>query len=96
MFTSFNAIISAAELVLFALNRATPSGSPLRSQSPATSFLAGHRSRVDTSTSNFPRFNINSKTGELFGRHTYTSVARNTVYPDRSRPSHIVLPVIDS
>jgi uncharacterized protein len=67
-------------------------------QLPPTSnlFGAGHRIRVDISSSNFPRFDLNPNTGEPIGRHTYTTVARNRVYLDRSRPSHIVLPVIDS
>ena len=57
-------------------------------------FKAGHRIRIDISSSNFPRFDINPNTGEPMGRHTHTIVAQNTVYLDRNRPSHIVLPVI--
>ncbi len=63
---------------------------------PPTSnlFKAGHRIRVDISSSNFPRFDVNPNTGEPMGRHTHTVVAHNTVYVDRTRPSHIVLPII--
>jgi putative CocE/NonD family hydrolase len=57
-------------------------------------FKAGHRIRVDLSSSNFPRFDVNPNTGEPLGRHTHTRVARNTVYVDAARPSHILLPVI--
>lgn len=57
-------------------------------------FQAGHRIRVDISSSNFPRFDINPNTGEPMGRHTHSVVAHNTVYLDRQHPSHIVLPVI--
>ncbi len=57
-------------------------------------FKTGHRIRVDISSSNFPRFDINPNTGEPMGRHTDTVVAHNTVYLDRDRPSHIVLPII--
>lgn len=57
-------------------------------------FKAGHRIRVDVSSSNFPRLDVNPNTGEPVGRHTHTVIARNTVYCDRERPSHIVLPVI--
>jgi predicted acyl esterase len=57
-------------------------------------FQAGHRIRLDISSSNFPRLDLNPNTGEPVGRHTHTVVARNAVYVERSRPSHIVLPII--
>ena len=57
-------------------------------------FVAGHRIRLDVSSSNFPRFDVNPNTGEPMGRHTHTAQAENTVYLDRHRPSHAVLPVI--
>ena len=57
-------------------------------------FQAGHCIRVDISSSNFPRFDINPNTGEPVQQHTHTVVAHNTVYMDRARPSHIVLPII--
>lgn len=63
---------------------------------PPTSnlFKRRHRIRVDISSSNFPRFDVNPNTGEPVGRHTHSVVARNTVYMDLERPSHIVLPII--
>jgi putative CocE/NonD family hydrolase len=57
-------------------------------------FEVGHRIRLDISSSNFPRFDVNPNTGEPLGRHTHTVVARNTVYLDRARPSQVILPVI--
>jgi putative CocE/NonD family hydrolase len=65
-------------------------------QLPPTSnlFVAGHRIRVDVSSSNFPRFDINPNTGEPIGRHSHSTVARNTVFLDGEHPSHVVLPVI--
>lgn len=57
-------------------------------------FKAGHRIRIDISSSNFPRFDLNPNTGEPMGRHTHTVVAHNVVYLDRARPSQVVLPVI--
>jgi putative CocE/NonD family hydrolase len=57
-------------------------------------FKKGHRIRVDVSSSNFPRFDVNPNTGEPLGDHRRTAVATNTVCHDRARPSHIVLPVI--
>ncbi len=68
----------------------------IRIDLPPTSncFKAGHRIRVDISSSNFPRFDVNPNTGEPMGRHTRSRAARNTVYLDAGRPSHLVLPVI--
>ena len=57
-------------------------------------FKAGHRIRVDISSSNFPRFDINPNTGEPMGRHTRTQTAENTLHLDRDHPSHILLPVV--
>ncbi|MGH7629490.1 MAG: CocE/NonD family hydrolase [Gemmatimonadales bacterium] len=57
-------------------------------------FQQGHRIRVDLSSSNFPHFDLNPNTGEPEGAWTRTRIARNTVYLDRQRPSHIVLPII--
>ena len=57
-------------------------------------FAAGHRIRLDISSSNFPRFDVNPNTGEPVGRHTRTETADNTVYHDAVRPSHVVLPVV--
>ncbi len=57
-------------------------------------FKRGHRIRVDVSSSNFPRFDVNPNTGEPLGRSRRQAVALNTVYHDRTRPSHITLPLI--
>ena len=69
-------------------------GDPLRIDLPPVSnlFAAGHRIRVDLSSSNFPRFDVNPNTGEPLGRHTHAVVARNTVHLDGG--SYLVLPVI--
>ncbi len=63
---------------------------------PPTSnlFAAGHRLRLDISSSNFPRFDLNPNTGEPVGRHTHALVAHNTLWLDGAHPSHIVLPII--
>ncbi len=63
---------------------------------PPTSnlFDKGHRIRVDISSSNWPRLDVNPNTGEPMGRHTQQVVAEQTVYFDAERPSYIVLPVV--
>jgi putative CocE/NonD family hydrolase len=57
-------------------------------------FKKGHRIRVDISSSNFPRFDVNPNTGEPLQQHRRTVIATNTIHFDRSHPSHIVLPVV--
>ena len=59
-------------------------------------FAKGHRIRVDISSSNFPRLDVNPNTGEPLGLSRRTEVAENTVQHDRQYPSHIMLPVIPS
>jgi hypothetical protein len=57
-------------------------------------FQHGHRIRLDISSSNFPRFDINPNTGEPLNDNRRWHIAENTVYLDAKHPSHIVLPVI--
>ncbi|MFD2420069.1 CocE/NonD family hydrolase [Amycolatopsis pigmentata] len=57
-------------------------------------FVKGHRIRLDISSSNFPRFDVNSNTGEPLGTERRRQVAINTVYHDAQRPSRIKLPLI--
>ena len=56
-------------------------------------FKKGHRIRVDISSSNFPRFDVNPNTGEPLNEHRRVQTAVNTVWHDRDRPSQIVLPM---
>ncbi len=65
---------------------------------PPTSnlFAAGHRIRVDVSSSNFPRLDLNPNTGEPLGKHTRTVVAHQTVFHDAERASRVVLPLVPS
>jgi putative CocE/NonD family hydrolase len=60
----------------------------------ANLFKRGHRIRVDVSSSNFPHFDVNPNTGAPEGTGLTQRVARNTVFVDAARPSHVVLPVI--
>ena len=57
-------------------------------------FKRGHRIRVDVSSSNFPRFDVNPNTGEPLNDNRRTAVATNTVYHDAEHASHIVLPIV--
>ena len=60
----------------------------------ANRFKAGHRIRVDVSSSNFPRFDVNPNTGEPLGMHRRTVPADNSIYHEAAYPSHVVLPVV--
>jgi len=59
-------------------------------------FKRGHRIRVDISSSNFPRFDVNPNTGGPLGEAGGIAVANNTIHHDADRPSHIVLPLIEA
>ncbi|MCI0615901.1 CocE/NonD family hydrolase, partial [bacterium] len=57
-------------------------------------FTKGHRIRLDISSSNFPRFDVNPNTGEPLNNNRRTAVAVNSIYHDPEHPSNIELPVI--
>ncbi|MBC3915882.1 CocE/NonD family hydrolase [Undibacterium sp. CY18W] len=57
-------------------------------------FKTGHRIRIDISSSNFPKFDCNPNTGAAEGVSGPVKVARNVVFCDSLRSSHVVLPVI--
>ncbi len=57
-------------------------------------FVAGHRIRVDISSSNFPRFDVNPNTGDNPNVTRRRVVADNTVLHRLDRPSRLVLPVV--
>ena len=57
-------------------------------------FQKGHRIRLDISSSNFPRFDVNPNTGEPLNNNRRWRIAGNTVYTDAQHPSHIILPII--
>jgi putative CocE/NonD family hydrolase len=56
-------------------------------------FVKGHRIRLDISSSNFPKFEPNSNTGELPGKWTRRVKAKNTVFMGGERASYLELPV---
>ncbi len=57
-------------------------------------FLAGHKLRLEITSSNFPRFDRNLNTGEDPRSATRIVKAVNTVYHDREHPSALILPVV--
>jgi putative CocE/NonD family hydrolase len=56
-------------------------------------FKAGHRIRVEVSSSNFPRFDRNPNTGQLVGQSAEMRAATQTILHDSEHPSHILLPI---
>ncbi len=60
----------------------------------ANVFKKGHRIRVDISSSNFPRFDVNPNTGEPLGKNRRAIPADNSIYHDAEYPSHVILPII--
>jgi hypothetical protein len=61
----------------------------------ANVFKKGHRIRVDVSSSNFPRFDVNPNTGEPLGMNRRMQNADNTLYHEAGHPSHVVLPILE-
>jgi hypothetical protein len=59
----------------------------------ANVFKKGHRIRIDISSSNFPRFDLNPNTGEPLGRSRRMIAADNSVYHDATRASYVILPI---
>jgi putative CocE/NonD family hydrolase len=59
-------------------------------------FLPGHRVRLTITSSSFPRFDRNPNSGRQLGTDTEEDLrpARQTIFHDADRPSHVVLPVI--
>jgi len=58
-------------------------------------FLAGHRIRLQVTSSNFPRWDRNPNTGHPLGADTELRVARQTVFHDQNRASRVVLMEVD-
>jgi uncharacterized protein len=57
-------------------------------------FLAGHKLRLEISSSNFPRFDRNLNTGEPQANASRISRANNVVYHDQAHPSALILSVL--
>ena len=57
-------------------------------------FHAGHRIRLEISSSNFPRFDRNPNTGGEIAAETGLKPALQTILHDAAHPSHISLPIV--
>jgi hypothetical protein len=57
-------------------------------------FLAGHKLRLEISSSNFPRFDRNLNLGESPGDSDTSVSATNTVLHDADHPSALILPLV--
>jgi hypothetical protein len=57
-------------------------------------FRKGHRIRIDISSSNYPRFDVNPNTGEALGTGRRKATADNTLWHQAGRASRVVLPVV--
>ncbi len=57
-------------------------------------FKAGHRIRLEISSSNFPRFDRNTNTGELIAGDSELRPAMQTVLHSSQYPSHVTLPIV--
>jgi len=57
-------------------------------------FAAGHRIRLEISSSNFPAYDRNPNTGHKFGQDATLLPADQVVYHDPAHPSRLTLPVM--
>lgn len=57
---------------------------------------AGHRLRVDISSSCFDRYDRNLNTGARFGHGTEIRVAEQSIHHSADHPSHILLPLVEA
>ena len=57
-------------------------------------FRAGHRIRLQVTSSSFPRWDRNPNTGHDFGADAELTVARQEILHDREHPSSVLLPVV--
>ena len=56
-------------------------------------FKQGHRIRIDVSSSNWPRFDVNPNTGGKLGRKQGHRLAHQVIFHEPQRSSHVVLPI---
>ena len=54
----------------------------------------GHRLRLEIASSAYGKYDVNLNGGGAVGRETGPVIAEQTVFHDRARPSHILVPVV--
>ena len=57
-------------------------------------FKAGHRIRLDISSSNFPKYDRNLNTGRPIADEKHPATARQTIFRGGVQASHVTLPVV--
>ncbi len=60
----------------------------------STVFKAGHKIRLEISSSNFPHYVRNQNTREDVGSSTRMQTAQQTILHDDDHPSQLALPVV--
>ena len=58
-------------------------------------FKKGHRIRLDISSSNWPRFDVNPNTGGDLGIERRVEIAEQTIHHEPEHASQVVLPIIE-
>ena len=58
-------------------------------------FYKNHKIRIEISSSNFPQYDRNPNTGNVFGLDNKLKIATQQIYHDKLHPSHIILPCIE-
>jgi putative CocE/NonD family hydrolase len=63
----------------------------------ANVFRAGHRMRLEVSSSNFPRFDRNTNTGGTIALERIEDCVQaiNRIHHNRAHPSHLILPIVE-
>ncbi|NHN89130.1 CocE/NonD family hydrolase [Acetobacter conturbans] len=57
-------------------------------------FQAGHKIRLEISSSDYPQFAPNPNTGEAFGTTAASVIAHQTIWHDKAHPSSVILPIL--
>ncbi len=57
-------------------------------------FRAGHRLRLQVTSSCFPRWDRNPNTAHPFGAYAEVRVSHQQILHDRAHPSQVLLPVV--
>ena len=57
-------------------------------------YKAGHRIRLEISSSAFPKYDRNLNTGDPLGQTTRMQVAQQKIFHDAERASYVILPII--